>query len=992
MTARPSPLVQAVSAVTAAAVGCLGLGMGQRLAWVLGDTSTTRPLVLISGLIGVGAGAWLLGRWPWARPARVVAGLGLALGAWALLGAAVLERWPGAAWAWWPVACALCGAGALAGWRAAAAGQPLEWPGAARLVACVGAGLGAGLLLAEWRAHARAGEWLGAGALLLASAGWWLASRAESRADAATEVGARSASRAPRGAAAFVGAGGALATLTAWRVARLSVDVTPGVFLAAFALGAALGATRAATRPAADPARAVGRRLVSLVLVLVASAPLFSRLPGWCAAVEALLRPGARATAALLQVLAFAASSALVVLPGAMLGALAPAAAQLVSKARWSLAAWCAAGAAGGVALFTAAVSAAGLEAPWLLALLAFTAAAHATRATSTARLDRGFRVRTLAAVLAGLGLVAWAAHGWARDATLARAGAGSVLFQADDLLATVAVLRDADGAVTRLVDGRAVERLFPDTAPSADASRGRTSDESAGADGAAVHAASDESASADADGAVMHAPSAGNASADADGAGVHAASDESPNADADGAVVHALSAGNASAGADGAAAHAASDGSARAAAGGAAVNAAPGAVAKSDRAVAATSSSAAGAGRLATPPEAAGAGAPRAAAVANDASRATETVSLGAHLGVLLHPAGARRVLLLGAGEAARALLAHPLEHLDVVERSAAAVEASRRVDAERDPLADARCAVHVAGPRAFLSQHAERWDVIVGPPGVDRADLRDLFGAARARLAPGGLLVWGLAPDGPPAPTLRALRAVFPASTTWEGPGALLVVASADAGVVDLDVLASRLGRASVADALARLHLGSVAALLARQTQSDDAQARWLDESDDAPGALQPPLPDERRTGGGGLLVDAWLGAHPLTAGDARVLHEALAWTQPPGDALLRGAAERWHALAPDDAEASVAVARAALAQGNAARALAVLQPLVDAGHREGAVVTPWLEARAAEPSAPWRPARVHEALAIGREALAARPHDAALRDTMSRLEAAR
>ena len=65
------------------------------------------------------------------------------------------------------------------------------------------------------------------------------------------------------------------------------------------------------------------------------------------------------------------------------------------------------------------------------------------------------------------------------------------------------------------------------------------------------------------------------------------------------------------------------------------------------------------------------------------------------------------------------------------------------------------------------------------------------------------------------------------------------------------------------------------------------------------------------------------------PLDAASARALHVHFSSLLPSADPLIRTSAQRWLDAAPADEEAAVAVARAALAQGEVSTARALLAP---------------------------------------------------------------
>ncbi|MFN0064194.1 MAG: spermidine synthase, partial [Myxococcaceae bacterium] len=96
------------------------------------------------------------------------------------------------------------------------------------------------------------------------------------------------------------------------------------------------------------------------------------------------------------------------------------------------------------------------------------------------------------------------------------------------------------------------------------------------------------------------------------------------------------------------------------------------------------------------------------------------ETQVLSGHLGVLLHPRDVKRVLIvgMGSGVTAGAVLAHPVEHVDVVEISPAVIEGARFFAKDNaQALDDKRLHVHLEDAKNFL-QLAGTYDLIISEP----------------------------------------------------------------------------------------------------------------------------------------------------------------------------------------------------------------------------------------------------------------------------------
>jgi predicted membrane-bound spermidine synthase len=400
------------------------------------------------------------------------------------------------------------------------------------------------------------------------------------------------------------------------------------------------------------------------------------------------------------------------------------------------------------------------------------------------------------------------------------------------------------------------------------------------------------------------------------------------------------------------------------------------------------------------------------------------DTQVLAAHLGVLTHPREVKKVLLIGvgAGITAGSLLTHDLEQLDVVEISPAVIEAVKLFAPDtHDAFNDPRCHVYVEDARTFLTLTPERYDLIVSVPsnpwvsGVSGLFSQDFFRVARERLAPGGRVVQWIHTYESSVEmvklVVRTLRDSFEHGTTWVGPDDLVMIASREPLALDVPTMQRRMAAPAVAADLARIRTHEVTTLLSRQLHSDADQLAFsgpgLVNTDDfnrleygspiayfVAGDVE--VPDARRPPnlGRGLELEKYRVDHPATAAELRDLYASLAWVHPPNDGLVRATAERWLELDPDSLDARVAVAKAAIAQGNTAVAEALLEPVVTRGERSAAAMTPYLtavRARLKREAAPWRPVAGCEKLEAGREASKIAGNDRDLADAISRLEVA-
>ena len=165
------------------------------------------------------------------------------------------------------------------------------------------------------------------------------------------------------------------------------------------------------------------------------------------------------------------------------------------------------------------------------------------------------------------------------------------------------------------------------------------------------------------------------------------------------------------------------------------------------------------------------------------DASNRSDmlTQRIIAHLPLLLHP-NPKTVFIIGMGSGVTlgSALRHPVERVDVAEISPEVVEASRYFTSENhNALADSRARVIVTDGRTHLELAHQQYDVIVSEPsnpwiaGVAALFTREFFEAARARLAPGGVICQWANIYNISDRDLRAIAAtftaVFPHGTIW-------------------------------------------------------------------------------------------------------------------------------------------------------------------------------------------------------------------------------
>ncbi|MGE0040029.1 MAG: fused MFS/spermidine synthase [Vicinamibacterales bacterium] len=226
------------------------------------------------------------------------------------------------------------------------------------------------------------------------------------------------------------------------------------------------------------------------------------------------------------------------------------------------------------------------------------------------------------------------------------------------------------------------------------------------------------------------------------------------------------------------------------------------------------------------------------------DASNAGDmlTQRMLAHVPLLLHPDPKRVAILgLGSGVTLGSALTHPIEQAVVLEISPEVVEASRFFEAENHgALADPRTRLVVGDGRTHLQLTDERYDVIVSEPsnpwmaGIASLFTRQFFTAARARLAPGGVLCQWAHTYDISGDDLRSIVAtflsVFPDGTLWlVGDGDVLLVGSDGPIGPRLAEVATAWQRPGVAEDLASVGARSPFAVLSLFIAQGAPLAAW-------------------------------------------------------------------------------------------------------------------------------------------------------------------
>ena len=204
-------------------------------------------------------------------------------------------------------------------------------------------------------------------------------------------------------------------------------------------------------------------------------------------------------------------------------------------------------------------------------------------------------------------------------------------------------------------------------------------------------------------------------------------------------------------------------------------------------------------------------------------------TQRLLAHLPLLLHSAPRSvGIIGLGSGVTLGSALRHPIETADMLEISPEVVEASQFFERENHrALNDPRTRLVVGDGRTHLALARRQYDVIISEPsnpwmaGVAALFTQEFFEAAKARLAPGGIVCqWAHTYDISDA-DLRSIVltfiSVFPHATLWlSGDGDVLLVGSPSPIEPRLAGMRSAWARAGVADDLNEVQVRDVETLM--------------------------------------------------------------------------------------------------------------------------------------------------------------------------------
>lgn len=226
------------------------------------------------------------------------------------------------------------------------------------------------------------------------------------------------------------------------------------------------------------------------------------------------------------------------------------------------------------------------------------------------------------------------------------------------------------------------------------------------------------------------------------------------------------------------------------------------------------------------------------------DASNAGDmlTQRLLAHVPLLLHPNPQRAAIIgLGSGVTLGSALTHPLKSATVLEISPEVVDASRFFEKENhQPLADPRTRLVVGDGRTHLMLGDETYDVIVSEPsnpwmaGIASLFTKEFFTAARARLAPGGVLcqwahTYDISTDDLKS-IVATFMSVFPDGTMWlVGDADVLLVGSTEPLDARIAGIATAMQRPGVSDDLAGVGVKNAFAVTSIFVAQGEALKKW-------------------------------------------------------------------------------------------------------------------------------------------------------------------
>lgn len=196
-------------------------------------------------------------------------------------------------------------------------------------------------------------------------------------------------------------------------------------------------------------------------------------------------------------------------------------------------------------------------------------------------------------------------------------------------------------------------------------------------------------------------------------------------------------------------------------------------------------------------------------------------TQSLLAHIPLLLKPEAKEICNIgLGAGVTAGSALAYPVEKIDVVEISAAVVEAAKYFEESNyGVLTDQRVKIHLADARNFLLLKNNQYDLIISEPsnpwmsGIANLYTREFFEIVRSRLKPGGMHCqwihsYSLKADDFAA-IIRTIAEVFQYVQLWELMSTdFLILGSDEQITIDVESFYHSFARLPIAEILSSIN----------------------------------------------------------------------------------------------------------------------------------------------------------------------------------------
>lgn len=211
-------------------------------------------------------------------------------------------------------------------------------------------------------------------------------------------------------------------------------------------------------------------------------------------------------------------------------------------------------------------------------------------------------------------------------------------------------------------------------------------------------------------------------------------------------------------------------------------------------------------------------------------------TQLLLSHLPMLARGGQAKDVFILGLGSgiSAGALLAYPVEHIEVAENCEPVIRAGRLfAEYNRNVQDDPRVRIWREDARTVLKLRPQLYDVIITQPsnpwtaGVGSVFSKEYYELTASRLKPGGVVAQWFhvyeMNDTIVAMVLRTFSSVFPHVEVWDTDGGdIVMIGSLQPWASGPEVFGASFGIEAVRQDLARIGIRSPEALLARQLAS--------------------------------------------------------------------------------------------------------------------------------------------------------------------------